>query len=267
MKILESFVKGKHDDPARCEDGIFVNEKVIAVIDGVTSKSSRKYEGKSSGRKAMEIVKETLSGLPEISDPETFLNLLARSIDTFARQNDCQGNEIPRACIIAYLIHARLVVSYGDCQCRLNGKTYRLHKQIDQMNETLRAYVIETALRQGQNVKDLLADDPGRNAVQPFLKSQYLFENQAGPFGYAVLNGSPVNPSMMQIMQVPAGQQVILASDGYPELKDTLDQSEKALAELLAEDPLCFRMNRQTKGMSKGQISYDDRSYIRFVTD
>lgn len=267
VRILERHVQGKYDDPERCEDGIFVNERYVAVIDGVTTKSSRRYQGKRSGRIAMEIIEKKLSVLSSDLNAEEFLNALSEAIQSFVVKESCKDNEIPRACVIAYSVQRKRIYAYGDCQYRMNGKTYSVHKRIDRMNENLRSYVISTALKQGMTIKEIEADDPGRKAIQPYLKTQYLYENEGGPFGYAVLNRQPVNPEMITDIPVPEGTEVILASDGYPLVKDTLTESEKVLAEMLRKDPLCYRLNPQTKGLQKDQLSYDDRSYIRFVTE
>lgn len=56
----------------------------------------------------------------------------------------------------------------------------------------------------------------------------------------------------------------MLASDGYPKLMPTLNESEAELQRLLEEDPLCIYENIATKGLNEGQTSFDDRSYIRF---
>ena len=60
------------------------------------------------------------------------------------------------------------------------------------------------------------------------------------------------------------GQDIILASDGYPFLKPTLAESENALAAQLDSDPLCIRSFKATKGLASGNKSFDDRSYVRF---
>ena len=56
----------------------------------------------------------------------------------------------------------------------------------------------------------------------------------------------------------------MLASDGYPHLKPTLDASEEALEKQLAADPLNIRLFKATKGWVSGNNSFDDRTYIRF---
>ena len=38
-----------------------------------------------------------------------------------------------------------------------------------------------------------------------------------------------------------------------------------SLDELLQKDPQCLRENRGTKGLVKGNQSFDDRTYVRFA--
>lgn len=68
------------------------------------------------------------------------------------------------------------------------------------------------------------------------------------------------------VIPVPAGSWVTLATDGYPVLFETLEESEAALAAALKKDPLCYRENPQTKGLITGNTSFDDRCYLQFTT-
>lgn len=54
-------------------------------------------------------------------------------------------------------------------------------------------------------------------------------------------------------------KRIILATDGYPLLKPSLEESEEHLANLLKRDPLLFREFKPTKGLIKGHASFDDR--------
>ena len=45
MKVIEQFCVGKFNDESLNEDCIFVSDDYIAVIDGVTTKSDRRYDG------------------------------------------------------------------------------------------------------------------------------------------------------------------------------------------------------------------------------
>ena len=62
----------------------------------------------------------------------------------------------------------------------------------------------------------------------------------------------------------PETQVVVLASDGYPYLLPSLLETENALASVIKEDPLCFRRFKSVKGVGPGNISFDDRAYLKF---
>ena len=55
-----------------------------------------------------------------------------------------------------------------------------------------------------------------------------------------------------------------MATDGYPFLCPTLEASEAELARQLADDPLNIGHFQATKACMKGNLSFDDRAYIRF---
>lgn len=81
---------------------------------------------------------------------------------------------------------------------------------------------------------------------------------------YAVIDGFEIPTDKVKILR--AGREVVLASDGYPLLASTLDESEKLLHEQLKNDPLCINSFKATKGLMKGNVSFDDRAYVRFLT-
>ena len=45
---------------------------------------------------------------------------------------------------------------------------------------------------------------------------------------------------------------------------DSLEESEAALSRQLATDPLCINTYKATKGVMEGNLSFDDRAYVRF---
>ena len=64
--------------------------------------------------------------------------------------------------------------------------------------------------------------------------------------------------------QAKEQDEIILSSDGYPFLKDTLAESEEQLSNILHNDPMCFRLFKTTRGVIEGNLSFDDRCYCRF---
>lgn len=267
MKILETYTMGKFNDPARCEDSIVITDDFIAVIDGVTTKSGRLYEGRKSGRVAAELLSGVIPTIDARIDAEGMMNSLSRAIAQFSKDHHSSGNEIPRASVIIYSHAYHEIWDYGDCQCRIQGKTYHHESRIDEMNGMLRQYVLETRQMEGTGIEELLANDPGRAAIQENLNSQYLFENIDDPFGYAVINGSCIQKTLIRIIPVPASEEIILASDGYLKLCDTLEETEMLLSMHNQSDPLCFKDCAMTKGVYPGQISFDDRCYVRFMNN
>jgi hypothetical protein len=71
---------------------------------------------------------------------------------------------------------------------------------------------------------------------------------------------------MVVVRSVPAGE-LVIASDGYPVIERSLARSEATLARLLAKDPWCVGELLGTKGVGPGQVSFDDRAYLRLVVD
>lgn len=265
MKIIEQFIKGKRQNGVLCEDGLFVSGDYICVIDGVTSKGKQTWDGiYTSGGFAKEIILKTLENMPPRADKKTFFDTLDLSLGAAYDaqvQNDCI-TEYLRACIIVYSAAHKKIWSLGDCACIINGQKHENPKAIDLLLSGLRAFVTESAKKDGA---DITQSDIGRQAILPFLNEQLKFENDGDSiFGYGVLNGHGVNMDFINEYDVREGDTVVLASDGYPVLCDSLDESEAELAKLLEIDPMCIRENIGTKGIDKDNCSFDDRTYIKF---
>ena len=81
-----------------------------------------------------------------------------------------------------------------------------------------------------------------------------------------VLNGETIQEEQLVVIPVGVGSLVTLATDGYPVLSESFEQSEAVLRECLEKDPFCYRENLQTKGMQIGNGSFDDRCFLQFTT-
>ncbi|MGJ9457988.1 hypothetical protein [Oceanobacillus sp. CF4.6] len=102
--------------------------------------------------------------------------------------------------------------------------------------------------------------------IKPLIQQQYYLQNvKDSQYSFEVVDGFDIDLSKVKKVNVPSNaKEMILASDGYPFVKPTLLESESLLSELMENDPLCFRQYKCTKGLQKGNISFDDRVYIRF---
>lgn len=267
MKEIEHFLKGKSKEAGNCEDALFIGNDFVAAIDGVTTKGNTRWDGVTSGRYASLLLQSELAAIPrDIQAYELFERLSVKLDEEYKKRfSERLPLEYARAAIIVYSDFYRQIWSYGDCQCMVNGITHTHNKRIDDMNAMLRAFVSQERIRNGESVTLPGGEDAGRAAILPFLKQQYLFENENSYFGYPILNGEQVNGNLIVKYQLQEGDEFILASDGYPKLFATLKQSENYLQQMLKEDPQCIWENLSTKGCMQGNLSYDDRCFVRCV--
>lgn len=120
----------------------------------------------------------------------------------------------------------------------------------------------------GLDEDEVASSDPGRALITPLLRVQHVFCNHpTSPFSYGALNGRAIPEHLRESYDVPACSEVILASDGYPQVESTLALSEDALRRSLQEDPSRTTRHWRTRGVAPGMLSFDDRAYVRLCTD
>ncbi len=266
VRLNECFSLAKDGISDRHGDSILINDSYIAVIDGATPKGARIWNGMKGDAFVSNLLKDALSSLaPDLGGSEVIARLNACVAEEY-QKNDLDFEVLPpeerlQASIVIYSVKRREIWSFGDCQYRTGGKNYTFTRKGDALFADLRAFVLsldETDTRSTE--KDL-----GREAILPFLRKYLSLANTDSEFGYDVINGGVVHSERVHITPVKPGDLVILASDGYPCLFDTLAESEAYLTKALAEDPDCIGALRSTKGLVPGNVSYDDRSFISFV--
>ncbi len=263
MKILEQFIKGKSPDESLCEDKIFYNENFIAVADGVTAKDDTLFDGETGGRAAARLVCEAVAELRYDADAFEAVEVLSRRVGELYEEN--VKIRSAAASVIIYSSYRNEIWSIGDCQCIINGELFAHGKEIDRIVSDMRSLVLELARREGATDEELSENDPGRAFILPVIKKQRLFANSEGRFSYGVIDGNRVHKKDIEVHKVKSGDEIVLASDGYPELCTTLNESEEKLEKELKSNPLCDGEYRSTKGLGKNNLSFDDRAYVRFL--
>lgn len=259
MNIIEQFILGKKNSPALCEDGIVVTEGFIAVLDGVTAKSNRTFWGKSGGRAAMETAKAIIESSPAITEKEVLFRNINNAVKALY---DGKNHGEAAVCVCIYSRFFKEIWSVGDCQYLVNGHYYCDDKEIDTVYSRLRAAVLEKAERDGTLTEER---DTGREYIMPLLKNQHIFANGTGKYSYPLLNGGNFDTNRIISTKLTDGDTVILATDGYPKLFDTLEESEAYLSYVIENDPMCYKLHPSTKGIEKGNVSFDDRAYVKFI--
>ena len=274
MDVIEKFIMGKYGKEELCEDGIVVTDHFIAVIDGVSSKTSRQYHNKSTGKVACEMV---AAGIHELSAESNHLNTFRtlnkqlyswykdQGIADRLRENP---SERPAACVVLYSKHAHQLWCVGDCQALYDGILVANRLKIDELTTNIRCQVIEFLLSTGMTEAELLRPNIANECVQPIFNLQPHIQNRVlnSAYDYTVLDGFGLREDLIRVVELPKNvKEVVLASDGYPKLFSSLDETEEYLRYILREDPLCYKIFKNDSAMQEGKISFDDRSYIRFA--
>lgn len=270
MTILESHLAGKKTIET-CEDGIVTTSHHVAVIDGSTSKTERKiHPDVSNGKWAMMRIKEFITLLPDDISLKLFCQQVTEHIATSWKKEtgsetsltDLPPKERPTASVIIYSPYYQEVWMIGDCQCLVDGVFHDNNKPAEAMNAERRSLFAEQLLANGITVEQLQRHDVARNHIIPDIITSMNGQNKS----YAVIDGTPVYTAGIRVIDTKDSHEIVLASDGYPFLLPTLEESEQQLHHLLRHDPLCIHLFKATKGAMAGNMSFDDRAYVRLKT-
>ena len=256
MTITEQFICGKHT-AADCEDGIVITNDFAAVIDGSTSKTPKRLDpSMKNGRFAMLLISEYIKQMPADYTMNNFCRgITLRIAEEYAKRGIAEDmakhpEERLTASAIIYSNSRKEVWMVGDCQAIIDGEHYDNSKPYEQ----------EIAMQRATLIKNGISPKEARCAIEPqLIKAMLEGQNRQ----YAVIDGTPIYMPGTRI--VTASHCVVLASDGYPTLLPTPHESEEALAQHLTDDPQNITDFIATKGLVEGNVSFDDRAYIKLT--
>lgn len=270
ISIIEQSTISKRADGKECEDGLFVSNDFIAVVDGVTPKGKWLWDGHTSGYYAKSLVMKGLKELePDVTAEEAVKHLNACVYSGYTpellEKARVDSKEQIQACVIIYSVAKQQIWSFGDCQCIINCRIYTHEKKFDTIVSEMRSLYLELEKICGKSEKELEEHDTGRDFIMPILQKESLLANSPTKYGFDNLNGFELCLDRIQVYDICEGDQIVLASDGYPSLQPTLKSSERLLKQTLENDPLCYKNYLSTKGFKPENVSFDDRTYIRFT--
>lgn len=271
MVIIEQNITGKHS-PEDCEDGIVVADHFVAVVDGSTSKTPHRINPtQSNGRYCMAVVADYIKTMPADISLDGFCDGITEKIRSLYPTPDVQAaspEERLCASAVVYSDHRKEIWMIGDCQCIVGGKLHTNAKPSEDAIAEKRSAIFQSMLDSHDDMlseNGLIAHDYARDAIIPDLVASMQDENKT----YAVIDGFPILKTGIKVIKLPDGTpstDIVLASDGYPFLCQSLTKSEAKLARQLADDPFNINTFKATKGLVQGNVSFDDRAYIRFST-
>jgi glycerophosphoryl diester phosphodiesterase len=269
MTIIEQNIVPKNAEK-KSEDGIVVTDDFIAVIDGSTSKTDRRFSlRRSNGRYAMELVAHYLRKAPKTLSCHQFCLGVTKHIRKRYTTIGCKlhgglqhlaehPEERLTASAIVYSRLHREIWMIGDCQCLVGNNYYDNPKPTEDEMANRRASIIQNSHLPKES---FLNNDTAREAILPALIQSMQRQNK----DYAVIDGFPIPEQHVRIITLDFQPwEIVFASDGYPWLRSTLAESEEKLRWQRENDPLNIGDFKATKAFMNGQASFDDRAYIRF---
>ena len=270
--------------PARkSEDGLVITNDFIAVVDGSTAKTTHRYHPRmTNGRYAMQIVSRYIRRMPADTSCHQFCLGVTRAIRAKYRPGLLQRCLLPlvrkkgsgvvdpaahpeerlTASAVVYSRLRREIWMVGDCQCLVNGELCENPKPYEQRLAEMRAAKVAELLAQGRTPREILACDEARAAVIPAMLEEMKQQNVT----HAVIDGFPIPERLVPVITLDFRPwEIVLASDGYPFLCPTLEESEARLRRQKENDPLNIGEFKATKGFTEGFNSFDDRTYVKFT--
>lgn len=214
----------------------------------------------------MQLISRYIRRMPKATTSEQFL----RGVTVYVYKH-YRKSMLPRlaehpedrltASVAVYSRVSREVWMVGDCQCLLNGEYHDNPKPAEAELAAMRAEEVRRQLAAGKTQDELLRNDTARPTIIPRMIETMRQQNVT----YSVVDGFHIPREHVRILTLDFQPwEIVLATDGYPFLCPTLEESESRLRQQREDDPLNIGHFQATKGFHPDFNSFDDRSYIRF---
>ena len=266
-----TFVVAKDGVSELCGDAYVWSDDYIAVIDGATPKGEMLWDGQRGDIYVSHLVADAIAEMnPELDAEKAILHVNDVVRSAYGKHGvvfeELKPEERLQCCVLIYSKRRHQIWSFGDCMLRINEREITNINEGEQLFSTLRAFCIQIEKdRRGKDANLDELSEYGRERILPYLKEHITLANRNVPFSYDVIDGGDgIKPKHIKVYEVQKGDTVVMASDGYPRLFDTLEETEEYLHEALEEDPICIGKLKGTKGVSEGNESFDDRTYVSF---
>ena len=223
----------------------------------------------------MQLVSRYIRRMPKNTTCEGFL----RGVTAYIRKH-YKKSMLPRLAehpedrltcsVVVFSRLCREIWMIGDCQCMVidaqraiaDSQYYENPKPYEAELAAMRAKEVERLLTEGHTADDLCRNDIARPVIIPRMIETMCQQN----ITYSVVDGFPI--PRQHVLVIPLDfrpWEIVLASDGYPFLYSSLEESEEALQHQRQHDPLNIGPHFQaTKAFHPDNNSFDDRTYIRF---
>eukprot|EP00978_Attheya_sp_CCMP212_P011107 scaffold27157_cov59-Attheya_sp.AAC.1 len=232
MEVLEEWMQSKSGVSEDSEDAYIVTLHYACVVDGATSCTGRKWttQNWTGGQWASRVLTNAIhTMLPNQTPAEIVTQLTQTLADAYKQEGVLE-----------------FMKQHAEERATASLVLYtKARQEILMLGDCQAAFIL--------NEMGKLININPPNA--PLL------------YRYWVLDGFPINlDEGMLVHSVPSNaKEVILATDGYPDIFETLQETEAHWNTIINQDPLMIRQYPSTKGVQPGAESFDDRTYLRIA--
>lgn len=259
-RVIEQMTVARHPQEPN-GDTLVVGPHVVGVVDGSTAKGWE--SGTTTGIDVAATVAWLLSGLAD-EHLTTAAHRLAREVLHLPGIADT--DPVDRPCATFSLVHLqrREVWRVGDQHVLVGPRAVPTLSRAEHDVARRRAELIRGMLAAGRSREALQQHDAAREQIQELLHGLNRRRNVDQDGGFGAVDGSDVPRRFLEVHPIPVEvEEVVLATDGYPEVFADLARTEANLQARLERDPLLIEDPPATKGRMHGAVSFDDRAYVR----
>lgn len=275
MQIVE-FNMTPRDEILGSSDGFIFTKNYAVVIDSKKDENSLTVKDK----KLSEYLQQSFINYTKVANPchtskqfiEAFHKYMQRQYAELGVLKTLTDNKKQRPYITSavYNKHYNEVWLFGDCQCLIGGEHFTNRNFIDDVLIQVRRLYLESRILEGDSAESLIVTDENNEVLKPLLCMKRTFLNRHNntadfyDFFYSAIDGFSYPSENIIVIKVPTKvTEVILATDGYLELRDSLEDTEETLAEELGYNALGVKDFRNATMRSNHSLGYDDRTYLK----
>ena len=272
IKPIESVTISKTGDEIGNCDALVINGSYIAVLDAYQARGWRAWENYPGGVFARRVLVEAIENFaPGLEAAEAFTlmhnALQERGAKCIADMEDDQIYAWPMSRVLIYSVDRQEIWRLGDSPFVVDGELNQPRNEALEAAALYRANVLTRFLAKERDLYDLVNSDIGRSAI-----IQTIAQEDQKADGVKALTANPAANletilANVEIFKVEIDQEVILATDGFPRILPTLDESTDWLMEEKDRDPLFIHDYKALRGWGEYDAGYDDRTYVRFIVE
>ena len=271
MHIIEKFTQSKTGNDSLNEDVIVETTDFVGVLDGATSFTGLKINGMPNGRFASTSVAKIIESLDAQATAHEAIRYISQKFNKVSQAAHQDAGLLlttpdtyPASALLLYSKARKEVWRLADSPFMADGVVNEYNIPTIGVLTEMRKVVVHAALKSGVSVQALIENDPMTETWKKLIPPLQVFINgSASPYSFGMITGKEVPQELIQIYPVDGVKELVLASDGYMKLFNSLAETEAKHRQILTDDPLLIGEYAQIKTIKKGGVSFDDRTYIR----